>query len=168
MTDKSASNGIKTSFWGPNAWNFLFSAIAGTYPIKYDINDKSHQKKVKSFIQLFNSLKETLPCIYCRQSYSKFLKELPMKDYLASRKSMMRWLYLLHDKVNKKLIAQEQDKYNTEHKRIKHQLDTNAISLAKYNQQMILIKSIKITKSSPPFESILNKIERMRAGKKHV
>ena len=31
-------NGIKTSFWGPNAWNFLFSAIAGTYPIKYDKN----------------------------------------------------------------------------------------------------------------------------------
>ena len=165
MTIKSNTlNGIKTSYWGPHAWNFLFSTIAGAYPIKYDMNNKIHQKKVKNFIQLFNSLKETLPCIYCRQSYTLFLKELPMKDYLSSRIDMMKWLYLIHDKVNKKLILQEQECYNNEKQKLTQQLSDKIITPAKYKQQCNLLKLIKITKPSPSFEYILNKFEEQRAS----
>jgi len=158
------TNGIKTRFWGPHAWNFLFSTIAGSYPIKYDSNDKNHQKRAKAFTQLFNSLKEALPCIYCRQSYTKFLKELPMTDYMHSRVSMMKWLYLLHDKVNQKLIAQEQECYINEHQRLKEQLADKKITPAKYKQLMASLKAIKITKPSPPFQTVLNKFEMQRAG----
>lgn len=159
-----STNGIKTKFWGPHAWNFLFSTIAGSYPIKYNPSDKTHQKRLKGFIQLFNSLKETLPCIYCRQSYAIFLKELPMNDYIHSRLSMMKWLYLLHDKVNQKLIAQEQECYNNEQKRYKDHLIRKMITLAKYKQLINSLKTIKVTKPSPPFQTILNKFEMQRAG----
>jgi hypothetical protein len=158
------TNGIKTLFWGPNAWNFLFSAIAGSYPIKYDPNDKSHQKRAKGFTQLFNSLKEVLPCIYCRVSYEQFVKELPMKDYIHGRTSMMHWLYLLHDKVNQKLINQEQECYVLESKTLKNQLSNKTITPAKYKQLLAVAKTIKITKPSPPFQTILDKFELQRAG----
>lgn len=158
------NNGIRTSFWGPNAWNFLFSTIAGTYPIKYDKNNKDQQQKVKGFIQLFNSLKHTLPCRYCRESFSLFMKELPIKEYLSTRYNMMLWLYLLHDKVNKKLIAQEQERYANQYDIIKQQLDNKKITLTKYKQQLNGLKIIKITKPSPPFETILNKFEKQRTA----
>jgi hypothetical protein len=159
-----STNGIKTLFWGPNAWNFLFSAIAGSYPIKFNPNDKSHQKRSKGFTQLFNSLKEVLPCIYCRLSYEQFMKDLPMNDYMHSRTSMMYWLYLIHDKVNRKLIDQEQECYTREVKALKTQLSNKTITPAKYKQLLAATKTIKITKPSPPFQTILNKFERQRAG----
>lgn len=159
-----ATNGIKTSFWGPHAWNFLFCTIAGAYPIKFDSNNKLHQKKMRGFIQLFNSLKETLPCIYCRQSYTRFIKELPIKDYTHSRLSMMKWLYLIHDKVNQKLIKQEQECFITEREILKEQLRNKKITLAKYNQSLVKLKVILITKPSPKLENIIAKYEKQRAG----
>ncbi len=160
-----SSNGIKTSFWGPHAWNFLFSTIAGSYPIKYDNKDKNHQKILKSFINMFNSLKETLPCIYCRESYKIFLKELPIVNYTSSRNDMMFWLYSLHDKVNKKLIEQEKECFNNEQKKLKENLINKTITLDEFKKQSKLLKSsIMITKSSPPFSNVLNKFEKQRAG----
>lgn len=160
-----SSNGIKTSFWGPNAWNFLFSTIAGSYPIKYDHTNKDHQRRVRGFIQQFTALKETLPCIYCRQSYARFLKELPIHDYLESRAHMMKWLYLLHDKVNKKLIAQEEECYQSELEKLKMLRTDKKISSSKYSLKAnALAKEIKTTKSSPPFISVVAKYEGYRAG----
>ncbi len=157
-------NGIKTSFWGPHAWNFLFSSIAGTYPNKFDPKDPSHIRKLKGFTQMINSLKETLPCIYCRQSYTKFLKELPMHDYINSRQSMMKWLYLIHDKVNKKLIKQEKECFDTELAKLKQSLASKKITQTKYNQSLKNLKTMLITKPSPPFSQVLAKYERQRAG----
>ncbi len=159
-----SSNGIKTTFWGPHAWAFLFSTIAGSYPIRYDPHNKDHQRIVKGFAQMFKSLVHTLPCSYCRQSYTRFIKELPIKDHMNSRISMMRWLYILHDKVNQKLIQQEKECYNTEQSKLKELLRRKQITNSKYKQELLKLKSILITKSSPPFDKILNKYEKERAG----
>jgi hypothetical protein len=158
-----STSGIKTAFWGPHAWNFLFSAIAGSYPVKYNAADPDHQRRAKGFLQLFTSLKETLPCGYCRQSYGRFIKELPVKDYMATRASMMQWLYLLHDKVNQKLIAQERECYNREAQYLKAQLRDKKITPAKYKQQLDALKHIKITKPSPPLSVVVRKFEQQRA-----
>ena len=156
-----ATNGIKTSFWGPHAWAFLFSNIAGSYPIHVDENNKEHAKIVRAFQNMFSSLEYTLPCIYCRQSYGKFIKELPMTDYSHSRKSMMKWLYLIHDKVNKKLIQQERECYESEKVKL-------LAKKMKPDQLKIVLKKIKDctvkTKPSPPFEKVLAKYEKQRAG----
>lgn len=159
-----STNGMKTLFWGPHAWNFLFASIAGAYPIKYNPNDKAHQKRAKAFLNLLNSLKQVLPCVYCRLSYEQFMKELPLKDYMHSRTSMMHWLYLMHDKVNRKLIAQEQECYMRESRALKEQLNAKKITPTKYKQLLVGLKSMKMTKPSPPFQTILNKFELQRAG----
>ena len=43
-------SGMKTKYWGPNAWNFLFCSILGTYPEQIDIKNKDHIKIKKEFI----------------------------------------------------------------------------------------------------------------------
>ena len=60
------------------------------------------------------SLGYTMPCIYCRESFKKFCKELPIESSLSGRIELMRWLYDLRNKVNEKLIAQEKKCYNDE------------------------------------------------------
>ena len=43
-------SGMKTKYWGPNAWNFLFCSILGTYPEQIDIKNKDHIKNYTPFI----------------------------------------------------------------------------------------------------------------------
>jgi hypothetical protein len=159
-----STNGMKTSVWGPSAWNFLFCSIAGTYPVTFNRADKDQQRRVKAIISMLTSLKETLPCVYCRESYAGFLKELPIEDYTRSRLSMMKWLYLIHDKVNKKLIAQELECYQRELDALKEQHARRPLSKFAYDKKLAVIKKIKVTKPSPPFQTIVEKFERVRAG----
>ena len=156
-----SNNGIKTSFWGPHAWAFLFSSIAGSYPIHVDQNNGEHIKIVKSYQNMLNSLQYTLPCLYCRQSFGKYVKELPMTEYLHSRKSMMKWLYLIHDKVNIKLMKQEQEAFEAEKKKL---MSRNM----KPDQLKTAIKKLRAcsfkTKQSPSFDKVIARYEKQRAG----
>lgn len=156
-----STNGIKTNFWGPHAWAFLFSTIAGSYPIRVDTSNKNHMKIVKSFQSMFKSLEYTLPCIYCRQSYGKFIKELSFTKYENSRRDMMHWLYLLHDKVNAKLIKQERECYEE----LREEIMKKNISADQQKKQLkqLKLETIK-TKPSPPFERVLATYESHRAG----
>lgn len=156
-----STNGIRTSFWGPPAWKFLFSSIMGSFPVKVDPNNKSHSKIVSSFHSMFKSLQYTLPCGYCRDSYKIFLKELPMVEFSDSRKSMMKWLYLIRDRVNKKLMKQEKECYESEKAALmKKNINPDKLKL--------ILKSIRqttmITKPSPPFEKVYSLYENQRAG----
>lgn len=156
-----STNGIKTSFWGPHAWAFLFSSIAGGYPIRVDKSNKEHLKTVKSFQTMMKSLEFTLPCIYCRQSYGQFIKEVPLSKYEHSRNSMMKWLYLIHDLVNKKLIKQERECFESEKKKL---LASNQSS-ERIKAQLEKLKQCTLkTKPSPPFERVVALYEKQRAG----
>ena len=111
-TKYSSNTGMKTKMWGPHAWNFLFVSILGAYPVKIDSKDPEHIKIRKHFKGLMTSLPVILPCIFCRKSFKEFLKELPIEPYLRSRITLFYWLYLMKDKVNKKLITQERKAYS--------------------------------------------------------
>lgn len=153
--------GIKTSFWGPHAWAFLFSSIAGAFPVKVDRNNKEHTKIVQSFHAMFKSLQYTLPCGYCRESYRRFLKQVPITDHDHSRKSMMVWLYTVHDLVNQKLINQERECYEEERLKI---LKSSMSSQKKTEQIKKMKATVMKTKMSPPFEKINSYYESKRAG----
>jgi hypothetical protein len=161
----SSLAGMKTSFWGPNAWNFLFCSILGTYPEKIDNNNKSHIKIKQEFKKLFNSLCYIMPCIFCRESYKLFIKELPLDNHLDSRINLCFWLYKLKDKVNKKLIKQELECFKYEHEKLLTKLKNKKINK---NQYKCLYDKLKfdtlITKKSPKFIDVLNKYEYYRAG----
>lgn len=160
----TSNSGLSTSHWGPSGWHFLFSCIMGGYPIKIDVKNKDHIKIKRHFKYLIESLGYTMPCIYCRDSYKQFYKELPIDPFLTGRIKLMEWLYNIRDKVNKKLKAQEQQCYNDEKKRLKKLYHNNEISKNEYYN---LVRSFKnktfITKESPPFVEVLDKYEASRA-----
>lgn len=157
--------GMKTSFWGPNAWNFLFCSILGTYPQIINNKDKNHIKIKKEFINLFNSLAYIMPCIFCRESYKIFIKEMPINDYLVGQNELCFWLYKLKDKVNKKLIKQEKECFKNEHSKLLDKLKLKKITKTQYKCLYDkLKKDILITKKSPPFVNVLNYYESYRAG----
>jgi len=158
-------SGIKTSYWGPNAWNFLFCSILGTYPEKIDNKNKDHIKIKKEFKSMFKGLCYILPCIFCRESYSKFIKEIPIDEYLSGRIELFHWLYKLKDKVNKKLITQEMECFKNEHTKLLNKLKENKINKVEYKcLHDKLKKETLLTKKSPPFIEVLNHYESYRAG----
>ena len=99
---------MNTRDWGPPALKTMFM-IAFNYPVTIDKKNRLHISKMNANKTFFTNFGNVLPCKYCRCSYRKFLKELPIKNYLHSRKALTYWVYLIKDKINKKLIKQEKD-----------------------------------------------------------
>lgn len=88
---------MDTRFWGPSGWQFYHS-IAYAYP---DVPDAKTKERYELF---FGSMKDILPCKFCRESTTKFFSEEPPK--FDSKRSLTQWLYNLHNKVNIKLRSQ--------------------------------------------------------------
>lgn len=158
------NSGLSTKHWGPSGWYFMFSCIMGAYPIKIENNNPEHLEIKKNFKNMISSLRYTMPCIFCRNSFSGFYKELPIENFLCGRIQLMLWLYLIRDRVNQKLILQESDRFESEKKTIDKRLQLGKISKTEYkNEIKKLRKRICITKPSPAFKEILDKFESIRA-----
>jgi len=95
--DYKDDSGFQTSIWGPSTWLFLHT-ISFNYPLH---PTKEQKKYYKDFIY---SLRNILPCKYCRQNLTKNLKQRPLleKD-LKDRESFSRYIYNLHNTVNRLL-----------------------------------------------------------------
>jgi hypothetical protein len=92
---------MDTRFWGPSGWQMLH-LIAHSYPDHPDIQTK------RQYETFFNSMKDVLPCRFCRESTCKFMSEpeFALHPAMTSRKRLTLWLYDLHNRVNKKLRDQ--------------------------------------------------------------
>ena len=95
-------NGMMTKVWGPPGWLFLHCVTFG-YPFKIDEMNPEHLEKKNFYKNFFFNLGKVLPCKYCRESYDKYFKEIPIDNFLNTRKELCLWLYLIHNKVNDKL-----------------------------------------------------------------
>lgn len=78
---------MDTRFWGPSGWQ-LIHLIA------------FRSKHPQEFLLM---IKDILPCRFCRESTTQYVKELPMI------KDTGKWSYELHNKVNHKLRTQCKD-----------------------------------------------------------
>jgi hypothetical protein len=95
--DYQSSEGMLTNIWGPSLWHTLHT-ISFNYPIKPTKDQKKHYK---NFII---NLKYVLPCKYCRINLQKNLKIHPLRHCdLKNRDKFSRWIYGLHEYVNKML-----------------------------------------------------------------
>ena len=160
----SSSNGIKTAHWGASAWDYLFCSIMGAYPYILDEREYEHIRIKEEFKNLFSTLRYTLPCPTCQESYRRFWKEMPIDKYLAGRISLMNWLYKIKDKVNQKLMCQEAEMFKAEKNKINNIYKTKDITKDKYDRLIKKVKdSICITKKSVPFLNVLNYYESKRA-----
>ncbi len=79
--------GIDTRYWGPSGWQ-LFHYIS------------VHAKDPKPLLHIMHLI---LPCRFCRDSTSQFVKEHPLHDDPA------KWVYEIHNMVNHKLRTQCKD-----------------------------------------------------------
>jgi curved DNA-binding protein CbpA len=93
------NSGMRTALWGPGGWLFLHS-IAQNYPWKPTDEQK------EDYFNFFRLTGNVLPCRYCRESYQKFIKQkgtILNLNTMQNRKSVVTWLYRIHNKVNRKL-----------------------------------------------------------------
>jgi hypothetical protein len=93
----SSGDGMLTSVWGPSMWMYLHT-MSFNYPVEPTMEDKTHYR---DFVL---SLKYVLPCKYCRMNLKTNFKHLPltMSD-MKNRETFSRYIYNLHELVNKML-----------------------------------------------------------------
>jgi hypothetical protein len=98
--NNNENNGLITKIWGPHFWFSVHCVVHG-----YPVNPTEEQKN--NYREFLISLKNVLPCKYCRESYTNFVlnddeTRLTDKD-LESRDTLTKWAYKMHNRVNKKL-----------------------------------------------------------------
>jgi hypothetical protein len=87
---------MRVNKWGNHGWEFLHT-ITFNYPIKPTNEEKQNYKN------LFLSMNNTLPCIYCQKSFTTYSKYIPIDNYLDDRNGLTYWLFIIHNLVNSKL-----------------------------------------------------------------
>lgn len=95
--DYLSGDGFLTSVWGPAMWHFLHT-MSFNYPVNPTDADK---KNYKEFVL---SLQYVLPCKYCRMNLTKNFKKLPLTEKdMNNRESFSRYIFNLHELINKML-----------------------------------------------------------------
>ena len=95
--DFKDGDGMLVSVWGPAQWHFLHT-MSFNYPV-----DPTHEQKTQYRNHML-SLVHILPCKYCRQNLKKNYKAFPLTmEYMKSRDSFSRYVYKLHERINKNL-----------------------------------------------------------------
>ena len=95
--DYNSGDGMLTSVWGPSIWHYLH-VISFNYPL----NPTSIQKN--KYKQLISNLQYTLPCKYCRINLKNNFKKYPLTDDIfKNRQNFSKYIYNLHEIINKKL-----------------------------------------------------------------
>ena len=95
--DYKSGDGMLVSVWGPAMWHYLHT-MSFNYPVKPTIQDKKHYK------DFVINLQYVLPCKYCRINLTNNFKKKPLQMcHMASRDTFSRYIYELHETVNKML-----------------------------------------------------------------
>ena len=110
----NSGDGMLTSVWGSPMWHYLHT-MSFNYPVHPTTEDKQHYR---NFI---HSLKYVLPCKYCRINLKTNFKQLPltMAD-MKDRDSFSRYIYNLHELVNKMLHKKSNLTYCEVRERYEH------------------------------------------------
>lgn len=95
--DYNSGDGMLTSVWGPPMWHYLHT-MSFNYPVHPSAEDK---KYYRDFII---NLQHVLPCKYCRMNLTNNFKKKPIQMCdMANRETFSRYVYELHELVNKML-----------------------------------------------------------------
>jgi hypothetical protein len=109
-----SGDGMVTSVWGPPLWHYIHT-MSFNYPVKPTAADKKHYK---NFIF---SLRNVLPCHYCRVNLTKNFKALPLTNAaMKNRNTFSRWVYKLHELVNTMLGKKSGLRYCDVRERYEH------------------------------------------------
>ena len=95
--DFKSGDGMLTTVWGPGMWHYLHT-MSFNYPVNPTEADKHHYRR---FVL---NLQHVLPCKYCRINLKENFKKLPLKPcVMKNRDTFSRYVYNLHEHINKML-----------------------------------------------------------------
>ena len=95
--DFSDGDGMLVSIWGPALWHSLHT-MSFNYPVKPTLNDKTNYRR------FMMNLVNVLPCRHCRENLKKNYKAFPLSmDCMKDRNQFSRYVYRLHERINKNL-----------------------------------------------------------------
>ena len=110
----NSGDGMLTTVWGPSLWHSLHT-ISFNYPVEPTKEDKKHYR------DFIHSLCYVIPCKYCRMNLRNNFKSLPLKmSDMKNRDTFSRYIYNLHELVNKMLKKRSGLTYNDVRKRYEH------------------------------------------------
>jgi len=110
----NSGDGMLTYVWGPAIWHFLHT-MSFNYPTNPTKADKIH------YMNFIKSLRHVLPCKYCRTNLTKNLKTTPITiTTMENRESFSRYLYQLHETINKMLNKTSGLTYDKVRERYEH------------------------------------------------
>jgi hypothetical protein len=112
--DYYSGDGFLTTIWGPAQWHMLHT-ISFNYPVNPTLEQK---KQYRDYVL---SLKNVLPCGACRKNLKMNLKHLPitMAD-MKNRDTFSRYIYNLHELVNRMLHKKSNLTYCDVRERYEH------------------------------------------------
>ena len=112
--DYKSGDGMLTSVWGPSLWHFLH-AMSFNYPTKPTNHDK------QNYLKFIKQLQTVLPCGKCRKNFKINLKRLPLtRKHLKNRETFSRWIFNMHELINKMLNKKSGLTYKTIRTRYEH------------------------------------------------
>jgi len=100
--------------WGPHYWFFLHT-VAQSYP------NRPNSITKRKYYDLINNMPIFIPDSKIGDKFAELLDKYPLKPYLDSRESFMRWVHFIHNKINVILGKEELsylaslDKYKNEY-----------------------------------------------------
>ena len=112
--DFYSGDGFLTTVWGPTQWHMLHT-ISFNYPVNPTLEQK-HQ--YRNYIL---SLQNVLPCGTCRKNLATNLKSYPLTlAHMKNRDTFSRYIYGLHEVVNKMLKKKSNLSYCDVRERYEH------------------------------------------------
>ena len=112
--DFYSGDGFVTTLWGPATWHFLHT-VSFNYPVNPTLEEKNQ------YMKFILSLQNILPCAACRKNLTNNLKKLPLKmSHMKSRDSFSRYIYNLHELINRMLNKKSNLTYCDVRERYEH------------------------------------------------
>ena len=112
--DFLSGDGFLVNVWGPLMWTYLH-IMSFNYPINPSEEDKKHYR------DFIINLQYVLPCKYCRINLTNNFKTKPLEmDNMANRETFSKYVYELHESVNKMLNKKSNLSYNDVRERYEH------------------------------------------------
>lgn len=110
----SSGDGMLTTVWGPSLWHYLHT-MSFNYP-----NQPTPENK-KYFREFILNMEYVLPCKHCRQNLRKNFKVIPLRmEDMKNRESFSKYVYRLHELVNKMLGKKSNLSYCDVRERYEH------------------------------------------------
>ncbi len=129
---------LNPKVWGPHYW-FVLHTIALTYPQN---PNETVKKKYYDFIQ---NLPLFIPIENMGNFFSNLLDTYPVTPYLDSKEAFIKWMYFIHNRVNKELeyeqisLSESLEHYYKEYAEYNNTNKSNSIIIKKEYISFLII-----------------------------